>query len=234
MAGNIKIIEPKENYQKVAKSIILNDDVDALTLGIYVKVLCLGKRWELNIKGLGSHLHVSADKIRASFAVLEKTGYLVRKRSQDKLGRFNGWDYEVSCAPITDIAKTPMSENTDVGKNRRRKNDTQNGDIDIKDRDIDSKNNIPPTPQEVEDYVRARGWADPKGFAAYYVEYHTFSKWHMSNGKPVKNWKLNIISWEPNNKNRYFSEKNPHSQSPAHHGGGPRQMTSAEIDKLYK
>ena len=58
MAGNIKIIEPHENYQKVAKSIIFNEKVDALTLGIYVKVLCLGKKWELNIKGLASTLHV--------------------------------------------------------------------------------------------------------------------------------------------------------------------------------
>lgn len=64
---------------------------------------------------------------------------------------------------------------------------------------------IPPTPKEVADYVRSRGWTDPEGFAQYYVSYHTESKWHMSNGKPIKNWKLNVVSWEPNNKNRFFS-----------------------------
>ena len=116
MAGNIRIIEPRENYQKVSKSVILNERVDALTMGVYVKVLCLGKKWELNIKGLAALLHVSADKIRASFSILEEAGYLRRTRVQDANGRFSGWDYEVSSAPLTDIAKTPTSVKSDDGK----------------------------------------------------------------------------------------------------------------------
>ncbi len=210
MAGNIKIIEPRENYQKVAKGIILNEKVDALTLGIYVKVLCLGKKWELNIKGLASTLHVSADKIRASFAILEETGYLRRTRVQGTNGHFSGWDYEVSSAPLTDIAKTPTSVKTE-----RRKTPTSekcpaiNRDNILENRDSNRKTKTqdftPPTVREVADYVRSRGWSDPEGFAQYYVSYHTESKWHMSNGKPIKNWKLNVVSWEPNNKNRFFS-----------------------------
>ena len=78
---------------------------------------------------------------------------------------------------------------------------------------------IPPTPKEVADYVRSRGWSDPEGFAKYYVSYHTESKWHMSNGKPIRNWKLNVVAWEPNNKNRYFSRPSftptPKAPSPA-------------------
>ena len=76
---------------------------------------------------------------------------------------------------------------------------------------------IPPTPKEVADYVRSRGWSDPEGFAKYYVSYHTESKWHMSNGKPIRNWKLNVVAWEPNNKNRYFPHPsiNPNTKTPA-------------------
>lgn len=76
---------------------------------------------------------------------------------------------------------------------------------------------IPPTPKEVADYARSRGWSDPEGFAKYYVSYHTESNWHMSNGKPIKNWKLNVVSWEPNNKNRYFSSPSytPTPKAPA-------------------
>ena len=39
MAGNITIIEPRENFQKVAKDVILNKEIDVLTLGVYVRVL---------------------------------------------------------------------------------------------------------------------------------------------------------------------------------------------------
>lgn len=140
MAGNIRIIEPTENYQKVSKGIIFNRDIDALTLGIYVKVLCLGKEWELNVKGLSSTLNVSADKIRTAFALLEKAGYLRRSREQGERGRFIGWNYEISSVPFTDIAKTPISVNTDIGKNRISEN---GGDIyrdNIQDRDNKTTN----------------------------------------------------------------------------------------------
>ena len=222
MAGNIKIIEPRENYQKVAKSIIFNEKVDALTLGIYVKVLCLGKKWELNIKGLASTLHVSAYKIRASFAILEETGYLRRTRVQGSGGRFSGWDYEVSSAPLTDIAKTPTSVKTECRETpTSEKCPAINRDNILENRDSNCKTKTqdftPPTTKEVADYVRSRGWSDPEGFAKYYVSYHTESKWHMSNGKPIRNWKLNVVAWEPNNKNRYFSRPSftPTPKAPA-------------------
>ena len=90
---------------------------------------------------------------------------------------------------------------------------------------------IPPTPKEVADYVRSRGWYDPEGFAKYYVSYHTESKWHMSNGKPIKNWKLNVVSWEPNNKNRYFSRPSftPTPKAPA---PAMQEVTFEELTKI--
>lgn len=235
MAGNIKIIEPRENYQKVSKDIIFNDKVDPLTLGVYVKVLCLGKKWELNIKGLASALHISADKVRASFAILEETGYLRRTRVQGTNGHFSGWDYEISSEPLTDIAKTPTSV-----KSERRKTPTSekcpaiNRDNILENRDSNRKTKTaftPPTAQEVADYVRSRGWSDPEGFAKYYISYHTESKWTMSNGKKIQNWKLNVVSWEPNNKNRTFSKP---FQTPTPVAPAPRlhEVTLEELQDM--
>ena len=123
MAGNIKIIEARENFQRVPREIIFTPDVDAFTLGVYVKVLCLGVKWELNVNGLAKVVGCSADRIRKVFAVLEGAGYLRRSRAQDQGGHFTGWDYEISAEPLTNQeGKTPTSvnhrhrENTDVGK----------------------------------------------------------------------------------------------------------------------
>ena len=90
---------------------------------------------------------------------------------------------------------------------------------------------IPPTPKEVADYVRSRGWSDPEGFAKYYVSYHTESNWHMSNGKPIRNWKLNVVAWEPNNKNRYFSRP---SFTPTHKAPAPamQEVTFEELTNM--
>lgn len=87
----------------------------------------------------------------------------------------------------------------------------------MENKEENKKGFIPPTPKEVADYVRSRGWSDPEGFAQYYLSYHTESKWKMSNGKPIRNWKLNVVAWEPNNKNRYFSRPSftPTPKAPA-------------------
>ena len=122
MAGNITIIEAKDNYLKVSKDIIFNEKIDHVTLAIYVRLMVLGKRWNLNIAGAASVLHISKDRVRVVFARLEEAGYLRRKRSHDANGKFSGWDYEISNVPFTDESKTPMSEeyrrreNTDVGE----------------------------------------------------------------------------------------------------------------------
>lgn len=64
---------------------------------------------------------------------------------------------------------------------------------------------IPPTVQEVAEYVRSRKFRDPEGFAEYYVTFNNNRQWIGGNGKPVQNWKNNIISnWEPRDKDRVF------------------------------
>ena len=214
MAGNIKIIAPKDNYQKVAKNVIFNDRVDPLTLGIYVKVLCLGEKWELNIKGLASVLHISADKVRASFAILEETGYLRRTRVQGAKGHFLGWDYEISSEPLTDIDKTPTSEKTESRKSPTSENcPVINRDNKPVNKDS-SLNIIPPTPQAVADYVRNMV-KDPEGFALYYTTSMAANEWMRGKGKdrkPVTNWKNNVLQWVKYHKNEDFSYLKPVAQ----------------------
>ena len=66
--------------------------------------------------------------------------------------------------------------------------------------------NIPPTPQAVIQYARERGFTDPVGFAYHFIDYYSQQehKWHLSNGKPMRDWKRAVITWEPNNKYRRF------------------------------
>lgn len=97
--------------------------------------------------------------------------------------------------------------------------------------------NIPPTPQEVADYVRARGWTDPDGFGAFYVEINNNRDWKDNRGRPIKAWKNNICSaWEPRRKFDTFTVTPRHSaptpQSPA--PTVAQEMTDAEYWKLLQ
>ena len=229
MAGNITIIEPHDNFQKVAKDVILNREIDVLTLGIYVRVLCLGKTWKLNVRGLASTLGISADKIRAAFAALEKAGYLKRTRAHDKNGKFCGWDYAISSVPFTDMAKTPTSVKADDGgKPMSEKKRDIDRDVISQKEDFVSKEKIeefsPPSQSEVKEYVRSRGWTDPEGFAEFYLSHHQQSGWRRKDGRPITSWKQNVLSWEPYNKNRIFAQPQ-NDNGPA----GLRQMSEEEF-----
>ena len=208
MAGNIIIIEPHNNFQKVAKDVILNKEIDVLTLGVYVRVLCLGKKW--------------------AFSALEKTGYLKRTRAHDKNGKFCGWDYAIGYEPITDIAKTPTSVNPDDGgKPMSEKRGGINRDVISQKEDFESKEKIeefsPPSLSEVKEYVRSRGWTDPEGFADFYLSHHQQSGWRRKDGRPITSWKRNVLSWEQFNKDRVFA-KPQNDNGPTQH-----QMSEEEF-----
>lgn len=59
-----------------------------------------------------------------------------------------------------------------------------------------AKTFVPPTLEEVSEYVRQRNSSvDPK----YFYDYFTTGEWIDSNGKPVRNWKQKLITWEKGN-----------------------------------
>lgn len=99
--GNIKVIEPKDDFKRIHKSIIRNKNIDCLTLGIYCKIVVLGADWQLNIKGLSKILGVSDNKVRASIGILEREGYVMREANYHD-NKLDGWVYNVYPEPLKD------------------------------------------------------------------------------------------------------------------------------------
>lgn len=112
MAGNITIVEPVDNFQKVSRFIIENERIDHLTLALYVRVLHLGKEWKLNVKGLASRLHLAESTVRRCIVTLENEGYIRRVPVRDEVsGKMHGWDYFVYAEPVQEDQKTALSKN---------------------------------------------------------------------------------------------------------------------------
>lgn len=113
-SGNIYIEEAESDFKKVHKSIILDKEIDCLTLGIYTKILVLGKAWQLNIKGLSSIFEISDTKIRRSISLLERKGYISRKPIQDeKTGKLSGWNYIFHAKPLDPEDRTSAGRKSD-------------------------------------------------------------------------------------------------------------------------
>lgn len=120
--GNIEVVEAEDNFKRVHRSIIENETIDCETLGVYTRVIVLGKKWNLNIKGLSTHLKLSDTRIRKSINILEKEGFIVRSAVKKEDGKFAGWNYKVYPFPVDE------SERSIAGKRTYEKTDTpQNG-----------------------------------------------------------------------------------------------------------
>ena len=100
--GNITIIEPESRFKKVDITLIENPNIDCLTLGVYTKIVVLGKKWNLNVNGLRVHLGLSDDKIRKALSLLEKEGYILRTPIRNETGQCKGWDYTIYPTPINE------------------------------------------------------------------------------------------------------------------------------------
>ena len=129
--GNITIIESVSRFKKVDISLIENERIDCTTLGVYTKLIVLGKKWNLNVRGLRKHLGLSDEKVRKSLSLLEQEGYIVRTPCRNEKGQLVGWDYAIYPTPVSederskagagkdtpnsDLPSTPKSAHSDIG-----------------------------------------------------------------------------------------------------------------------
>ena len=180
MAGNIIIIEPHNNFQKVAKDVILNKEIDVLTLGVAFSAL----------EKTGYLKRTRAHDKNGKFCGWD---YAI------------GYEPITDIAK-TPTSVNP----DDGGKPMSEKRGGINRDVISQKEDFESKEKIeefsPPSLSEVKEYVRSRGWTDPEGFADHYLSHHQQSGWRRKDGRPITSWKLNVLSWEQFNKDRVFAK----------------------------
>lgn len=166
---------------------------------------------------IGEMLGVKPDTASKLVSSLIQKGYI-------RQVRFDGRKrYLASCMEIR--CRVGEKSEADYDKNQRQTNTK------IIDNNIDNKTKnkqsifIPPTPQEVAEYAKERGFTDPSGFAAHFIDYYTLQEntWHLSNGKPMKDWKRAVITWEPGNKYRKFGKDQKH----------PRQVSAENPNNFW-
>lgn len=97
------------------------------------------------------------------------------------------------------------NRNTPIDENRKQNNTLLNNTLNnnsyiysSNSRVKNKKKFIPPTIEEVREYAKSRNSnVDVQKF----YDYYSVAKWHDRDGKPIKNWKQKLITWEGRNKN---------------------------------
>ena len=151
----------------------------------------------------------SQNTIRKYLRILEQAGLIKSER-----GDVNGvpfCNYKAVLVPtLQNLKDTPQELEDNPSKSDVPT--LQNLSRENNKRKIKRENNttpIIPSVEQVAEYARKKGFADPEGFASYYVETNDNREWRNKKGEPIIVWKNNIL----NNWMKFKSQVFTHEQN---------------------
>lgn len=168
-------------------------------------MLSFPDNWEFSENGLCAVFKKDGQaSIRSGLKELEVKGYLTRTRTRDKSGRVSSVEWTVCDYPRVE---NPSVVNSNL-ENRPQSNTKESNTDSIKElRNNPSvspsrgtntpggrkKRFVPPTVAEVRSYCRERqNTIDPQHF----VDFYTANGWTQGRGKPIKDWRAAVRTWE--------------------------------------
>ena len=106
-------VEKTNDYTVMANHHLRNHALSLKAKGLLSQMLSLPEDWDYTLSGLAEINRESKDAIRAAVQELEQAGYIQRRQTQDKGGKFAGNEYvirEIPCPPDTDTQEEPPEE----------------------------------------------------------------------------------------------------------------------------
>ena len=106
-------VEKTNDYTVMANHHLRNHALSLKAKGLLSQMLSLPEDWDYTLSGLAEINRESKDAIRAAVQELEQAGYIQRRQTQDKGGKFAGNEYvirEIPCPPDTDTREEPPEE----------------------------------------------------------------------------------------------------------------------------
>lgn len=189
--------EKLTDFTVIRNSIFKDTGLSAKAKGVACQLLSLPPTWDYSVRGLVTLFNDGEASIRSALSELEDAGYLRREQSRED-GKFGKAVYV-----ITDMLKSekPCVENPRAG-NSVAENPAQ---YNTKESNTYKSNTnryrfVPPTVEEVEDYINERGYSVD---AHKFVDYYTSNGWRVGKS-PMKDWRAAVRNWSRNN---YQSDK---------------------------
>lgn len=193
-----------KDFTIIRNSIFKDYRLSAKAKGVACQLLSLPPTWDYSVKGLVTLFNDGEASIRSALSELEEAGYLRREQNREE-GKFGKSVYI-----ITDMLKSekpcvenPLAEIPMAGNHAQ---------YNTKESSTEESNTkryrfIPPTVEEVEDYINEKGY---RINAHKFVDYYTANGWRVGKS-PMKDWRAAVRNWSRNN---YQSDKKQGSGNP--------------------
>lgn len=171
------------------KKILFNGEIQTIGRGQYLtSTVKLAEKWGWNRKTVSSYLKLlEQDKMITKISDNTKTLITIENYEV-----FQGIDEEVDNS-LDNLLPNPTDNPLDTNKNI--KNDKNN--IIYNNRAKKSTIFTPPTVEEVQAYCKER---KNNVDAQVFVDFYTANGWVQGKGKPIKDWKAAVRTWERNRK----------------------------------
>ena len=231
----------KGKFTVVANFALKDDRLSLKARGLLVTMLSLPANWEFSENGLCKIFPKDGQaSIRSGLKELEKYGYLTRSRQRDSSGRLSKVNWEIVDCPRMENPHldNPNLDNPNLEKpnleNRPQLNtkelntkELNTEELNTKDKErVGSTRFSPPSVDDVRQYCKEiDSTIDPESF----VDYYTANGWVQGKGKPIKNWKAAVRTWQRR-------EKGKNGQSDEHPGETERERRirlAKEADARY-
>lgn len=216
--------EHNEDFTVISNNAIRDDRLSFEARGFLAFLLSMVDNWNFSISGLASVTGLSEKSIMRLTKELKSLGYIKQTKIKDANGYFRNYLWEVFEEPSSEVTKNgtsvkPNFRKTEVPLNRTSEEPNFRKTEAIRNTNIEEIPNIrntnkkersiakfkKPTLEEVIEYCKERNNnVDPVKF----YDYFEAGEWKDANGKPVKNWKQKIITWER------FSPAKPKAEAP--------------------
>lgn len=206
----------KEKFTVIDNFALRDNGLSLKARGLLVTMLSLPDNWKFSENGLCSILPKDGQaSIRSGLKELEALGYLSRQRTRDEHGRVSEVVWEICDYPRLEnpSVDNPNLENRPQLNTKERSTKERNTEIGTHTRFY------PPSVDEVRSYCRERqNNIDPEAF----VDYYEANGWVQGRGKPIRDWKAAVRTWE---RRRKESEKKESGDGPE------RLITLADIPR---
>lgn len=184
----------RDKFTVVDNYALRDENLSLKARGLLVTMLSLPDSWQFSENGLCSIFKKDGQSsIRSGLKELEEAGYLVRTRTRDSLGRVSSVDWTIYDYPHVEnhnVVKPSLDLQPQLNTNQSK---TKESNTDREKR----KRFTPPTVEEVRAYCQERNnGIDPEAF----VDFYTANGWTQGRGKPIKDWRAAVRTWEARDK----------------------------------